>query len=213
MLFEGKAIQASINDASFVELVFDSQYDKINKFDKITLDDLRAAVDIIKNTDGIKGLITYSKKDKFIVGADITEFGAHFQKSEEEMVKWLGWCNSIFNDIEDLPYPTVSAIQGVALGGGCEMALSTDYRIIDPKGTIGLPEIGLGIMPGFGGTVRLPRLIGVDNALQIIPAGKSIKADAALKNHLVDAIVPAEKLVASGFKMLEQAVAGKLNWQ
>lgn len=213
MLYEGKAIQASVNDDGIVELVFDSQYDKINKFDKITLDDLRAAVDIIKETDGIKGLISYSKKDKYIVGADITEFGAHFQKSEEEMVAWLGWCNQIFSDIEDLPYPTLTAVNGIALGGGCEMALSTDYRIIDPKGTIGLPEIGLGIMPGFGGTVRLPRLIGVDNALEIIPAGKSIKADAALKKHLVDAVVPADKLVDTGMKMLKQAIDGKLNWK
>ena len=72
---------------------------------------------------------------------------------------------------------------------------------------------GLGIMPGFGGTVRLPRLIGVDNALEIIPAGKSIKADVALKKHLVDAVVPAEKLVDTGIKILKQAIDGKLNWQ
>lgn len=213
MLYEGKSVQASVNDDGIVELVFNSQYDKINKFDKTTLDDLRAAVDCIKSTQGVKGLISYSKKDKYIVGADITEFGTHFQKSEEEMIKWLGWCNDIFSDIEDLPYPTLTAINGMALGGGCEMSLSTDYRIIDPKGIIGLPEVGLGIMPGWGGTVRLPRLIGVDNALEIIPAGKSIKADAALKKHLVDAVVESDKLVSVGFKMLKQAIDGKLNWQ
>ena len=80
------------------------------------------------------------------------------------------------------------------------MALSTDYRIIDTKGTIGLPEFDWESCL-VGGTVRLPRLIGVDNVFEIIPIGKSIKADVALKKHLVDAVVPAEKLVDTGIKI------------
>lgn len=211
MLFEGKSIQALLNDAGFIELIFDKKDDKINKFDALTLDELRAAVNIIQQTDA-KGMMVYSNKKQFIVGADIKEFGGHFKKSPEEMVQWLGWCNSIFNDIEDLPFPTVSLVNGVALGGGCEMALSTDYRFIDPKGKIGLPEIKLGIMPGFGGSVRLPRLIGVDNAMALIPAGKDLKATAALKQHLVDAIVEVDNMKEAATKLLTQAAEGKLNW-
>ena len=122
-------------------------------------------------------------------------------------------CNKIFSDIEDLPFPTITAINGLALGGGCEMALSTDFRLIDTKGKIGLPETQLGIIPGFGGTVRMPRVIGVDNAIQNITAGKQLRATEALKQHFVDAVVPVEKLVDAGHKMLNQAIEGKLDWK
>ena len=93
------------------------------------------------------------------------------------------------------------------------MALSTDFRLIDTKGKIGLPETQLGIIPGFGGTVRMPRVIGVDNAIGNITAGKQLKAAEALKQHLVDAVVPVDKLVDAGHKMLNQAIAGKLDWK
>ena len=85
------------------------------------------------------------------------------------------------------------------------MALSTDFRLIDTKGKIGLPETQLGIIPGFGGTVRMPRVIGVDNAIGNITTGKQLKAAEALKQHLVDAVVPVDKLVDAGHKMLESS--------
>ncbi len=90
--------------------------------------------------------------------------------------------------------PTIAAIAGYTLGGGCECVLATDFRIATPDTRIGLPETKLGIMPGFGGTVRLPRLLGADSALEIIVAGKDVAADEALKIGLVDAVVSSEKL-------------------
>ena len=120
--------------------------------------------------------------------------------------------NDIFNAIEDLPVPTLSAIKGHALGGGCETILSTDFRLADTTAKIGLPETKLGIMPGFGGTVRLPRVIGADNALEWITTGKDYRADDALKVGAVDAVVAPEALHSAAVQMMKDAIAGKLNW-
>ena len=213
-MFEGKAVKLNQLDNGVVELVFDYVEESVNKFDRTALEDWRTSVDLLQEkSDSITGLLVRSAKGQFIVGADITEFGEAFQQTDEQLGEWLAFCNKIFSDIEDLPFPTITAINGLALGGGCEMALSTDFRLIDTKGKIGLPETQLGIIPGFGGTVRMPRVIGVDNAIQNITTGKQLKAPEALKQHLVDAVVPVEKLVDAGHKMLNQAIDGKLDWK
>jgi 3-hydroxyacyl-CoA dehydrogenase / enoyl-CoA hydratase / 3-hydroxybutyryl-CoA epimerase / enoyl-CoA isomerase len=109
--------------------------------------------------------------------------------------------------------PTLSAINGHALGGGCECVLATDFRLADTTARIGLPETRLGIMPGFGGTVRLPRLLGADSAMEIITAGKDKKAQDALKLGLVDAVVAPAALKDAALSMIKDAIAGKLDWQ
>src|SRR6185436_8701525 len=106
-----------------------------------------------------------------------------------------------------------TAINGFALGGGMEMALSTDYRVMSSAAQVGQPEVKLGIIPGFGGTVRLPRLIGADNAIEWIAGGEQVKADKALKDHAVDAVVAPEKLRDAAAKMLKLAIDGKVDWQ
>ena len=212
MLYQGKSVHAGLSDG-IVRLVFDNQNESVNKFDQQTLLELNEAIDTISSTEGVTGLLISSGKSTFIVGADIMEFGPTFKKEPADIIEMVGKANSIFNKIEDLPFPTVSLINGTALGGGCELVLATDYRVCDTKGNIGLPEIKLGIYPGFGGTVRLPRLIGLDNAIDIIAAGKSLRADDALKQRLVDAVVANEKLDLAGEKILAQANAGKLDWQ
>lgn len=213
-MFEGKAVKLNQLDNGVVELVFDYVEESVNKFDRTALAEWRSSVDLLQeNAESITGLLVRSAKGQFIVGADITEFGEAFKQTDEQLGEWLTFCNKIFSDIEDLPFPTITAINGLALGGGCEMALSTDFRLIDTKGKIGLPETQLGIIPGFGGTVRMPRVIGVDNAIGNITAGKQLRAPEALKQHLVDAVVPVEKLVDAGHKMLNQAIEGKLDWK
>ncbi|MCK8370441.1 enoyl-CoA hydratase-related protein, partial [Erwinia amylovora] len=97
----------------------------------------------------------------------------------------LAFANGVFNRLEDLPEPTVAAIHGYALGGGCECVLATDFRIASADTRIGLPETKLGIIPGFGGSVRMPRLLGADSALDIFAGGKVIDAAQALKVGLV----------------------------
>ncbi|MEQ4924234.1 fatty acid oxidation complex subunit alpha FadB [Proteus hauseri] len=212
MLYQSENIHANWVKQGIVELVF-SANGSINKLDTKTVAMLSEALTLLEKTPDLKGVILRSDKPAFIVGADITEFLSLFDAPVEELTQWLQFANQIFNRLEDLPVPTVSAINGYALGGGCECVLATDFRIASPDLRIGLPETKLGIMPGFGGSVRLPRLIGVDNALEIITAGKDIDAATALKNGLIQAIVPVENLTESAIALIEQAIAGNINWQ
>ena len=132
---------------------------------------------------------------------------------KESIVAWLVEANGVFNAIEDLPFPTVCAISGVALGGGFELAIAADYRVACAEAVVGFPEVKLGIIPGFGGTVRLPRLIGADNANVWISSGTHVKADQAFKEGALDAIVERGKLEAAAEDLVLQCVAGKLDFQ
>ena len=118
-----------------------------------------------------------------------------------------------FATMEDFPFPTVSAINGVALGGGFELPLSTDYRIMTTTSRVGLPEINLGIFPGWGGSFRLPRLIGLDNAFKWIATGKPQRPDDALKEGGVDAVVAPDDLYDAGLKLLERCMSGEMDYE
>src|SRR5690606_18706667 len=115
--------------------------------------------------------------------------------------------------LEDLPVPTLSAVNGYALGGGCECVLATDYRLATPDLRIGLPETKLGIMPGFGGSVRMPRMLGADSALEIISAGKDVGAEQAQIIGLMGGMVKPEKLIEGSLAILRQAINGDLDWK
>ena len=212
-MYQGQSIRVSKLDGGIAELCFDRKEDAINKFDVRTITELREAGAALGKDGAVKGLLVTSAKDSFIVGADITEFGKNFQSSEEEIAKWALEANQVFNAIEDLPFPSVTAINGIALGGGFEMCLATDYRVMSAVAQVGFPEVKLGIYPGFGGTVRTPRLIGADNAIEWIAGGENVKADAALKAHAVDAVTPPEKLREAALKLLKQAIEGKYDWK
>jgi len=212
-MYQGQTLKLTRHDGGIVELCFDRAQESINKFDTKTLGELREAAALLGAAEGLRGLLVTSAKDAFIVGADITEFGALFELPEEKIVEWVLEANAIFSAVEDLPFPSVVAINGFALGGGFEMALSLDYRVIATTGQVGFPEVKLGIIPGFGGTVRMARLTGADNAIEWIASGSQNKADAALKVHAVDGVVPPEKLREGALKVLQQAIDGKLDWQ
>ena len=212
MIYSGSALNVTLLPSGIANLTFDLRDSSVNKFNELTLRELREAIDVLMETD-ISGLIFSSAKPAFIVGADITEFTGMFDEAEGEITKWLVEGNQIFNDIEDLPCPTVSAISGVALGGGFEMALSTDFRVVTEGSKVGFPEVKLGILPGFGGTVRLPRLIGADNANQWISAGSHIKARQALNEGAIDAIVSCENLLPACENLIAQCLENKLNTQ
>ena len=212
-MFQGQSIRCTKLDGGIVELCFDRQGDAINKFDRSTLEELKAAIDSIQQESALEGVVVTSGKAVFIVGADITEFGEAFKQPEEDIAAWSLQSNQIFNAFEDLPVPTVAAINGFALGGGLEMALAADYRVMATEAQIGLPEVKLGIIPGFGGTVRLPRLIGADNAIEWIAGSAQNKAAAALKVHAVDAVVAPDKLKDAALQMLKLAIDGKADWK
>jgi len=212
-MYQGQSIRVTRLPGDLAELCFDRQNDAINKFDARTVLELNEAAATLVKDGGIRGLVVTSAKDVFIVGADITEFGNNFAGPEEDIAKWAYEANKVFSAVEDLPFPSVTAINGFALGGGMEMALSTDYRVMSAKAQVGQPEVKLGIIPGFGGTVRLPRLIGADNAIEWIAGGEQIKADRALKDHAVDAVVAPDKLKEAAMRMLQLAMDGKADWQ
>ncbi|UTA48992.1 fatty acid oxidation complex subunit alpha FadB [Simiduia sp. 21SJ11W-1] len=213
MIYSGKAITVRALDQGIAELCFDLTDDSVNKFNQLTINELKEATQAIVANGQVKGLLVTSGKDGFIVGADITEFGANFGRSEEEIAASVFETNKIFNAVEDLPMPTVTAINGVALGGGLEMALATDYRVMSDVAKIGLPEVKLGIMPGFGGTVRLPRVAGADNAIEWIASGKEQRADKALADGVVDAVVSPDKLREAGLDLLGRCISGELDYK
>lgn len=212
MLYQGDTLHLHWLENGIAELVFDAP-GSVNKLDTQTVASLGEAVAVLENLPDLKGVLLRSNKPAFIVGADITEFLALFNAPPEKLTQWLGFANQIFNRLEDLPVPTITAISGYALGGGCECVLATDFRVASPETRIGLPETKLGIMPGFGGSVRLPRLLGADSAMEIITAGKDVSAADALKLGLVDAVVAPEKLVPAALKMLQAAIDGNLDWR
>ena len=214
MIYSGKAITVQATDDGIAELCFDLQDDSVNKFNAMTLNELQEATAAIAADTSLKGVIVTSGKPVFIVGADITEFGTQFGGSEDETAdKILSINVDIFNAFEDLPMPTVAAINGVALGGGFEMGLACDYRVMSETARVGLPEVKLGIIPGYGGTTRLPRLIGADNAIEWIASGKEQKANQALHCGAVDAVVSPELLREAAVSLLQQCIDGKLDYQ
>ncbi|PID42213.1 MAG: fatty acid oxidation complex subunit alpha FadB [Proteobacteria bacterium] len=213
MIYEGKAITVKEIEGGIAQLNFDLEGESVNKFNRLTIEELRAATDALKSAKGLDGLVVTSTKDCFIVGADITEFTELFSGPEEELVATNLEANRIFSDIEDLPFPSVTAINGIALGGGCEMCLSTDYRVMSTAAKIGVPEVKLGIFPGFGGTVRLPRLIGADNAIEWICMGKEYKPEEALKYGAVDAVVDPDKLVDAAIALVKECNDGKVDYK
>ena len=213
MLMQGQFIRVQTVEEGIYEVVFDRENEAINKFDQTTLQELQQAVTKLGETTNLKGVFFSSTKDAFIVGADITEFTQMFSHSEEEIYQHILELNNIFNAIEDLPCPTVTAINGLALGGGFELCLSTDYRVMADTAQVGLPEVKLGINPGWGGTFRLPRLIGIDNANEWICSGVQKRSDAALKEGAVDAVVAADQVKAAALDLIKKCIDGSIDYQ
>ncbi|WOE31108.1 MULTISPECIES: fatty acid oxidation complex subunit alpha FadB [unclassified Acinetobacter] len=213
MIHAGNAITVQMLSDGIAEFRFDLQGESVNKFNRATLEDFKAAIEAVKTNDQIKGLIVTSGKSTFIVGADITEFGENFAKGEAAIVEWSIPVHQVFNAFEDLDIPKVAAINGIALGGGFEMCLVCDYRVMSQTAQVGLPEIKLGLFPGFGGTVRLSRLIGIDNAIEWMATATPKKPEAALKDGAVDAVVTADQLQEAAIDLVKQAISGRLDWK
>ncbi|MFC3361544.1 enoyl-CoA hydratase-related protein, partial [Azotobacter chroococcum] len=171
-MYNGKAMRLTALEAGLVELTLDLQDSSVNKLDSLTLGELAEVVRLLeRHGHEIEGLLIASAKPAFVVGADITEFTAAFARSESEVVEWIRQGQLLFGALEALPFPTVAAVNGLALGGGFELALAADFRVLAADARIGLPEVTLGLCPGWGGTVRLSRLIGAEAALDWMLAG------------------------------------------
>jgi len=214
MLYQGKAFTYNLNETNGIgELCFNLEGQSANVLNQVALKELTEVTAVIKKQNKAKGLILTSGKDQFVLGADIFEFMQHFKKTKDELVTWLTETNNTFSIIEDLPYPTVSAINGFAFGGGFEISLTTDFRVIEEQAKVGLLEAKLGLIPGWGGTVRLSRLTGADHAIEWITSGNQYSAQDAYKIRAVDSLVKKGEARASALTLLERAMAGTLDWK
>jgi 3-hydroxyacyl-CoA dehydrogenase/enoyl-CoA hydratase/3-hydroxybutyryl-CoA epimerase len=189
-------------------LEFDLPGEKVNKFSTPVMIEFKETLEAINQSKAL-ALIIISKKSKiFIAGADIDEIKVMTTKDQFE--KAVAGGQNVFNILEDLRIPTIAAINGACMGGGTEMILACDYRIAtdDPSTKIGLPETQLGIIPGFGGCVRLPRLIGIPNSLDIILAGKAVNSKKASKIGLVNDVVHQNILLDYALQIAEKMIPG-----
>lgn len=170
----------------------------LNALNSEVLEDLDKVLDGI-DPDTVRAVVLTGAGEKsFVAGADIGEMST-LTKAEGEAFGKKG--NDIFRKLETCPIPFIATINGFALGGGCEIAMSCDIRIASENAMFGQPEVGLGITPGFGGTQRLARLVGPGMAKQLIYTARNIKADEALRIGLVNAVYPAEELLAEAEKL------------
>ncbi|MDB5899704.1 MAG: fadB [Ramlibacter sp.] len=212
-MYQGKSIRVSAIGDGFVELCFDRAEEPINKFDARTVAELKEAVAVIAASPGLRGVLATSAKEVFVVGADITEFGEKFKLPHTELVEDVRSSNEAFVALEDLALPTVVAVDGHALGGGFEFALACALRVMSRKALVGLPEVTLGLFPGFGGTVRLSRVAGPQAAVEWISDGKPRGADAALAAGAVDLVCDSSELRVAALDLLLQAAEGGIDWR
>jgi 3-hydroxyacyl-CoA dehydrogenase / enoyl-CoA hydratase / 3-hydroxybutyryl-CoA epimerase len=201
----GPMIKREIRDDKICVLTFDRPDSAANIFDAATLTELGDHLTFIANTPDLKGLILISaKRSIFIAGADLKSMSQ--AASADDVRKLIELGQNVMNQVAALRIPTVAAVHGAAVGGGYELCLACDYRVAsnDRVTKLGLPEIQLGLLPAWGGSTRLPRLIGLPKALDIILAGKTVAAKPALKRGMVDEVVPAEYLLPTALKVLSR---------
>lgn len=182
----------------FVGVVTINRPKALNALNSQVLDELEATFDAIDLDTTRAVVLTGAGEKSFVAGADIGEMST-LTKAEGEAFGKKG--NDVFRKIETFPIPVIAAINGFALGGGCEISMSCDIRICSENAVFGQPEAGLGITPGFGGTQRLARLVGAGMAKQMIYTARNIKADEAYRIGLVNAVYPQEELLPAAQKM------------
>ena len=175
--------------------------DKLNALNKTVMDELKTVMDQVYNNPEIKSaIITGSGQKSFVAGADISEFVG---LSKEEGMALAKKGQDVFFKIENCPKPVVAAVNGFALGGGCELAMSCHFRIAAENAKFGQPEVNLGLTPGYGGTQRLTQLIGKGRAIELLISANMIDAATALQYGLINYVVPQSELLDKSKSILE----------
>ena len=176
----------------------------LNALNDQVLKDLDAVLDAAEANDEVLVLILTGAGRSFVAGADIGQM-KDFTPVQAKQFGMYG--NSVFLKLENFPKPVIAAVNGFALGGGCELSMACDIRLASEKARFGQPEVGLGITPGFAGTQRLPRIVGVSKAMELILTAKTIKADEAKAIGLVSEVYPAEELMPKAMELAEAICA------
>tara|TARA_R110002072_G_scaffold254433_17_gene413377 strand:+ start:15520 stop:16302 length:783 start_codon:yes stop_codon:yes gene_type:complete len=173
---------------------------KLNALNKATIEELHNAFESLENSDSVKVIvITGSGEKAFVAGADISEF-AHFSVENGGRLAAKGQ-EMLFNFVENLSTPVIAAVNGFALGGGLELAMACHFRIASDNAKMGLPEVSLGVIPGYGGTQRLPQLVGKGKAMELIMTAGMISADEAKELGLVNYVTSLEELLPLAEKL------------
>jgi 3-hydroxyacyl-CoA dehydrogenase/enoyl-CoA hydratase/3-hydroxybutyryl-CoA epimerase len=207
---EGPGVLFETRRDGLALLIFDRPQEKVNVLNAMAVAVLEILLDQAARDRTVRGMVvTSAKPGSFIAGADVREIEALKTAEDAEAASRRG--QRLFGLLERLPFPVVAAINGTCLGGGTELALACHFRVAadDPRVEIGLPEVRLGILPGWGGTQRLPRLVGLGPALDLILTGRSLDARRALKIGLVDEVAPPEYLLEAASLVVREAIAGE----
>ena len=178
---------------------------KLNPLNAQVARELGAAVDEVKGRDDVRAIVVWGGERVFAAGADIKEMG---ERDAITMYRYIGEFQDVFTRLENLPQITVAAINGYALGGGCELSLACDMRICATDSQLGQPEILLGVIPGAGGTQRLPRLVGVGRAKELIYTGRFVPAEEALAIGLVNEVVGPDQVYSRAVEIAEKFAKG-----
>lgn len=177
----------------------------LNALNIETLKELENVLEVLQNDDGVKVIVITGAGEKaFVAGADISEMK---DMTVFEAKKFAELGQKVFRKIELMKKPVIAAVNGYALGGGCELALACDIRIASFNAKFGQPEVGLGIIPGFGGTQRLPRIVGVSKAKELIYTGDMIDAEEALRIGLISKVVEQDKLLEEAYDIAKKIIS------
>jgi len=191
----------SVSDLNGVTTILLNRPEALNALNAETLDEIDAALDDLVANDAIRVVVFAGSGGKaFCAGADIDSMK---EKTPQEAYAFARKGQRVFARIQDLPQVTIAAVNGVALGGGCELAMACDIRIAATKAKFGQPEVALGVTPGWGGTQRMPRLVGRAKAMELIVTGNLISAEDALAIGLVNKVVPVEEIWPEVHKLTE----------
>jgi enoyl-CoA hydratase len=201
--FMYKTLLTSLENGIFVITI--NRPDKLNALNKDVMQDLNKILDEVESNAEIKAaIITGSGQKGFVAGADISEFVGLSSKEGKELAK-KG--QDIFFRIENSTKPVIAAVNGFALGGGCELAMACHFRIASANAKFGQPEVNLGLIPGYGGTQRMVHLIGKGRALELLMTGNMIDAQTALQYGLVNHVVTQDELLTKAKSILENIIA------
>ena len=192
-----KTLHLSMPEPDVALLTLDTPDKGANILSSSVLDELATALDALEQRDDLAGLVFLSaKRDIFIAGADIREFVAALDVDSSQVVQMCRRGQELFGRLASCPFVTVAAIDGICVGGGAELAIWCDHRVLskNPRTEFGFPEVKLGLFPGWGGTVRAPRIVGLSNAVEMITSGNSLKPREALTMGLATDVVPTADL-------------------
>lgn len=192
-----------VTDSSGIAVLTVNRPSVMNALNRATFKEMDEVFDLIVSDPQIRGLIITGCGRAFVAGADLSEIQSD---GIEENREYAGTGQRLLNKLEALPVPTIAAVNGYALGGGCEIALACDIRIAGEKARFGMPEVSLGVIPCFGGTQRLTRLVGKGLAKELIFTGRKINAGEALNYGLVNRVVPQDTLLDEAKSLLSQII-------